>query len=145
MKTTLFLITILFTMSLNAQWYANQYNVTDMNDLSQDQLEMSFDQAAKLTQAGQIITGISAVVAIIGTSMYSKGLDDIVTSTSYSQIDQGVSKGTNGAVLMYAGYLGVGTGIGLWIAGEQRKNAISIHMMKYNTSYIPSIGLKVTF
>ena len=146
MKTTMLLIAILFTMNLNAQWYSTQFGVTDMSELNEVQLNVGLEQSLQSIKTGQIITGVSTVVAIVGTMLYTKGLKDITSSTTYSGMDDGLDKGMNGVLLMTAGYVGMCVGIPVWVVGEQRKNTINMHLAKYgNTSYVPSIGIKLTF
>ena len=146
MKTIILLITILFTMNLNAQWYSTQFGVTDMNDLNQNQLNIGLEQSLKTIKTGQVLTGVGAVAGIIGTVIYSRGINDIISSTSTSQIDDGLNKGMGGAFLMYGGFLTMSVGIPVWIVGVQRKNTITMHLGKYeSTSYIPSVGFKMLF
>ncbi len=130
-KTMIILITIIFASTVNAQWYS-QYGVTNMNELNQVQLNMAFDQGVKLQKGGVITTIISSAMLIVGSVMYSNGINNIVSSTTYTQIDNGVSKGTNGALLLYGGGIGLCVGVPIWIVGAQRMNAVKVHLVKFD-------------
>ena len=142
-KLTLILGMIVITLTINAQWYATQYGVTNMNELTKPQLNLAFDQGMKLKKAGVITTVISGAMLVVGSVMYSSGLNDIVSSSTYNGIESGVSKGTNGAMLMYAGGLGVCVGIPIWIVGVQRVNTVNIHLAKFDQlGYMIGFSLK---
>lgn len=147
MRTITLIIGLLFaTMMANAQWYFNQYGVTDMNELNQDQLELAMQQATKLKKAGVGVTIASTAVAIIGFVIYSKGLNDIVAD-DYSNIDDNAGKAYGGLAIGSIGMIGMCVGIPMWIAGGTRVNVIKIHMQKFEPTgqIIPSIGFTYTF
>ena len=144
-KTTLILIVIALTLSVNAQWYAAQYGVTNMNELNKTQLELALSQGADLKQTGMITTVITSGMLIVGTVMYSSGLNDIVTSSTYDQIDNGVSKGTVGAILMYSGSLGLCIGVPIWIMGAHKVNTVKVHLAKFDTMGYMQHGIGITF
>lgn len=138
---------LIMAMAVNAQWYANQYGVTNMNDLTHEQLDIAMSQALKLKKAGTITTVVTTAFAIIGTGMYIGGLNDITSSTTYSGIDDGASKAYSGVGLMTVGYLGMCVGIPLWIAGGQRSNTVKIHLAKFDQmGYVskPAMGMGFT-
>lgn len=133
MKKLLVVIGILImATAMNAQWYANQYGVTNMNDLTHEQLDLSMQQALKLKKAGVITTVVSTGFVIIGLAMYSRGLDQISTSTTYGGIDDGADRAYSGAGVFYIGLIGECVGIPLWIAGAQRSNIVKIHLAKFD-------------
>ena len=138
MKKTLFiLIAFVLTVSVNAQWYANQYGVTNMNELNKEQLVLSLDQAVKIKKAGVITTVISSIALITGAVMYSKGLNEI-----YDTYDTG--KATSGLGLMTVGGIGVAVGIPLIISGAQRSNIIRVHLAKFDPLSF-GVGFTLTF
>ncbi len=144
-KTIVILIALCFTLMAQGQWHSNQYNVTDMNELTKAQLEMSMDQAIKLKKGGMITTGLSTVLTIVGTVMYANGLDDIISATTYGGIDDGLDKGLNGALLMYVGVAGMSVGIPLWIIGAQRENSVKVHLVKFDQMGFNSPRMGVGF
>jgi len=131
-KLTIILIAMCITMMAQGQWYANQYGVTNMNELNKAQLEMSLEQATKLKNAGIATTVITTAFAVIGTAVYIGGLNDITSSTTYSGIDDGASKAYSGVGLMTVGYIGMCVGIPLWISGAQRSNTVKVHLAKFD-------------
>jgi len=145
----LIIIGIMLAMSVQAQWYANQHGVTNMNDLNLEQLQMSLDQAMKLKKAGVITTVASTAVTIIGLVMYSNGLDQISTASTYGGIDDGAERAYSGAGVFYMGLIGECVGIPLWIAGAQRTNIIKVHMAKFQPMGYQQpaygVGLSLTF
>ena len=132
MKAKMLLILLVVCISVNAQWYYNHHDVTNMNELNKDQLDMSLTQAQNLKTAGVIITVISTASMIVGTVMHKNGLKEITSSNTYEEINDGLNKGLNGSYIMYAGAAGVGLGIPLWIVGGQRMNNIKVHLAKFD-------------
>jgi len=145
-KLTLSLLILCFAFSVNAQWYYNSFNVSNVNDLNQDQLNLSLTKANQSIKTGSIMTGVGAGVCIIGAIMYSSGLSNIVSSTTYSGIDKGLNKGIAGAYIAGAGGIIACIGIPIWISGSMRKNDIEIALVKFqSTGSINGIGLKIRF
>jgi len=148
MKTIALITGMLFAvLTVNAQWYFNQYGVTDMNELNKDQLELAMQQATKLKKAGVGVTIGSTVLAVVGTAIYIGGLNDITDASTYSGIDDGASRAYSGVGVMTIGYLGMAVGVPMWIAGGTRQNVIKIHLRKYEPTgqIIPSIGFTYRF
>jgi hypothetical protein len=145
-KLTFLSLFFLFIMAnVNSQWYMNQYGVTNMNELTEPQLNLALEQSLKTIKTGQILTVIGAVGTIVGTVVYSKGLSDMLNE-DISNIDQGLNKVTTGALIMSGGGIILGVGIPLWIVGVNRRNIIEVHLAKFQgQSYIPSIGIRITF
>lgn len=145
-KLTMILTLVLFTFSVNAQWYYNSFNVSNMNDLNQDQLNLSLTKANQSIKTGQIMTGVGAVVCIIGAVMYSSGLSGIVNSSTTTGINDNLNKGMAGAYIAGAGGIIACIGIPIWISGSMRKNDIEIALVKFKpTGSINGIGLKIRF
>jgi len=147
MKTLIMILTLgLFTLSVNAQWYYNSFSVSNINDLNQDQLNLSLAKANQSIKTGRIMTGAGLGVFIIGSIIYSSGLNNIASSTTYSGIDDGLNKGIAGAYIASAGGIVAGIGIPLWISGFMRKSDIEIALVKFKGSAsINGIGLKIRF
>jgi len=145
-KLTIIAVCLCFALSVNAQWYFNSYNVTNMNELSKEQLNLSLEKANKSIKTGQTLTVIGGIGCVIGGIIYSSGLSDITESTTYSEIDNGLNKGMTGIYIMYAGGIMATVGIPIWISGFTRKEQIEIALVKFQTTgYIPEIGIKLTF
>jgi hypothetical protein len=142
-KTTLILAAVLLTAIVNAQWYANQYGVTDMNELNKEQLDLSLTQATKLKKAGVATTVVSSIVMIVGTVMYSNSLNNMTVDSYYDDM----SKGYKGAGIVTIGALGTCVGIPMWISGAQRVNVINVHLAKFDqlgyNQY--GVGISLTF
>jgi hypothetical protein len=137
---------LFFSIAINAQWYYNSFNVTNINDLNQAQLNLALTKANQSIKTGQIMTGVGAVIAIIGAVMYSSGLSGIVNSNSTTGINDNLNKGMAGAYIMYGGAIVAGIGIPVWISGHMRKNDIEIALVKFKpTGSINGIGLKIRF
>ena len=137
---------VLIATMVSAQWYVSTYGVTNMNELNREQLDMAMSQSLQLKKTGATITGLSGCVALLGVVLYSSGLNQINSTTSYTQ---GVTTGTNGILLTYTGFLGMAVGIPIWIVGAQRRDAVKVHLVKYESMGYKQpqlgIGMVVTF
>jgi hypothetical protein len=137
---------LFFSIVINAQWYYNSINVTKINDLNQDQLNLALIKANKSIKTGQIMTGVGAGFAIIGAVIYGSGLTGIVNSGTTTGINNNLNKSMAGAYIMGGGAIVAGIGIPIWISGSMRKNDIEIALVKFKTTgYINGIGLKISF
>lgn len=147
MKKLILIFTILISFGVaNAQWYRTHYGVTNINELTKEQCDFALEKANKTIKTGKTMTVIGAGACIIGAIMYSSGLNEIVSSTTMSGIDEGLDKGLAGAYILGAGGIIAGIGIPVWISGESQKTQIEIALIKFkDTSYVPSFGLKITF
>jgi len=147
MKNLILTITTIFIFNcVNAQWYSNQFGVTNMNELNQPQLELALDQADKTIMTGKVLTFTGIGMAIIGGIVYSAGLNEIVES---DLSNMSTNKAMAGALVLTAGCGMTGIGIPVWVVGDSRKKVIQIHLQKYEEGnlqgYIPGIGLKIRF
>ena len=147
MKKLILIFTILLSFGIvNAQWLYSKYNVTNVNELTKEQCDLALQQANKTISTGKTLTVIGGGVLIIGAIMYSSGLNEIVDSSTLSDIDKGLDKGIAGAYIGGAGALIACIGVPLWISGESQKSQIEIALVKFkDTSYVPSFGLTITF
>jgi len=147
MKKLILIFTILVSFGIvNAQWFYSKYSVTNVNELTKEQCDLALQKANKTISTGKTMTVIGAGVLIVGAIMYSSGLNEIVSSSTVSGIDEGLNKGIAGAYIGGAGAIIAGIGIPVWISGESQKSQIEIALVKFkDTSYVPSFGLKISF
>ena len=142
MKNLLILLLVFIAVHSNAQWYTRQFGVNDISELNNEQLNIAFTKAEKTTKAGIAMTVIGLPVMIIGGVMFWNGWNEFLEG----DIVGGGMKYNAGALISYAGVLSAGIGIPLWIVGKNRKDIITVHLAKFTgTSYIPSIGIKISF
>lgn len=146
MKTKTFLIIgfLFVILSVNAQWYFNQYGVTDMNNLNKDQLELAMQKATKLKKAGVGVTVASTIVTIVGSVIYVNGLKDMESGTNFLAA---MFYSAGGLGIASIGGIGMCVGIPMWIAGASRINVIKIHMQKFEPTgqLVPSVGFTYRF
>jgi hypothetical protein len=136
---------LLLMPNVNSQWFMNQYGVTNMNELTEPQLNLALEQSIKTIKTGQVLTVIGAIGTIVGTVIYSKGLSEMINE-DISNIDKGLNKVTTGALIMAGGGTFLGVGIPVWVIGANRRNVVKVHLAKFQgQSYIPSIGIKINF
>ena len=145
MKKLMFLfIGIILALNINGQWYFNQYGVTDMNQLTESQLDLALTQSQKTIKTGKVLTFVGLGATIIGGVLYVKGIDDITSSTTYNQIDDGADKAIGGALLLYGGVCVASIGIPIWVVGDSRKNIVYIHLEKFKgLGYMPGLSIKI--
>jgi hypothetical protein len=139
---TFFLVFIAF--NLNAQWYDRQFGVNSIDELNEKQLNISYKKAEKITKTGVVMTlsGITAI--IVGEVIYLNGEAEYEPN---GIIDFGFNdKMFFGGVIIGVGVISSGIGIPLWMVGGKRKYLIKGQLAKFNdTSYIPSIEIRITF
>jgi hypothetical protein len=107
------------------------YGATDLNQLTEPQLNLAFEKAEKLKAGGVAMTVIGSIVAIVGGSIYINGLNNIV-SGPYSQIDDNYATAMAGVYLMTAGGCVATIGVPLWIIAAIRKSDIEIALAKFS-------------
>ena len=137
MKTILIISILLFAVSTS----------NGQSTFNKEQLELSLKQAQNLKSAGVVITLISSAAFIAGATMYKNGINEIMNSSNYTEINNGTNKSTNGALVMYAGAAGVGLGMPLLIVGSVKSNSIKIHLVKFEpTAYSsPKLGVGLSY
>lgn len=144
MKKLLILLLVFSAIQVNAQWYTRQFGVDSINQLREEQLKISFTKAEKIDKTGKvmIISGITAI--IVGEIIYQIGEREYEPG---GILDFGFNdKMFYGGVIIGVGAISSGIGIPLWIVGGNRKYLIKGQLAKFNdTSYIPSIGIRITF
>jgi hypothetical protein len=143
MKKLLILLLVFLPFQSNAQWYTRQFDVTDINDLNKEQLNIAFTQSQKIVITGAALTIIGVAEIIVGGVIYHNGKEEYVPHF----LDFGLNdKMVWGGILIGSGALSTSVGIPIWIVGGNRKYIIKGQLTKFNdTSYIPSIGIKITF
>ena len=140
MKKLLISLIVLSSIISNAQWYT-EYGVTNMNELNEQQLNLALKQSQKTINIGVALTAIGVPLIIIGGVMYLSGLNEIIDQN----IEGGLNKSATGSLIMCGGGLSASIGIPIWIVGANRKNIILVHLEKFKTSYIPSLGIRINF
>jgi len=72
MKRRIAILTLLFVMLIgnsNAQWYKEEYGVSDINDLTETQLRTAFVKAQKKRDTGLILTVFGAGTVVGGIAL----------------------------------------------------------------------------
>ncbi len=140
--------------NVNAQWY-NSYGVTNINELTESQLDIAMIKAEKTIKTGKTMTILGGLVTVIGCVMYLNNLGNIITDR-FENLSSNVNKSFTGAYIMYGGGIVFSIGVPVWISGGSRKSDIEIARAKYTSnlrvnpylntsSYDKSIGLRFTF
>jgi len=127
MKKFIFLfVFVLFGLSGNAQWYCSM-GVTNIDDLSEEQLNLAYSKAEKMIKNGQLMTFGGLIVGLTGWLIS----DDAVKSWEPT-VDPDVGNGYElGLFMIIAGFGTAGVGVPLWIVGNSRKTDIEIALIKY--------------
>ena len=146
MKQLLIILLVFVAVNSNAQWYTRQFGVTNINELNKEQLNIAFTQSQKIAITGLVMTTIGIVAIIGGGITYQIGSEKYAASSTGFHLFNFNNEMLVGGFLIGGGALSTGIGIPLWIVGGNRKNIITAQLAKFNgTSYIPSIGIKITF
>ncbi len=140
----LILFNVFFSaIQINAQWYTRQFNVTDINQLSETQLNKGLHRANNMTVAGKVLTVVGIPAIFSGSLILRQSRQaDIFNSSLFTgehleQIGLGVI--TGGVVL-------IGIGVPLSFTGNSRKKILNARISGfYGTSYIPSVGIIINF
>jgi hypothetical protein len=144
MKKLITLLLVFIAVNSNAQWFTRQFSVNSIDELNEKQLNISYTKAEKITKTGVVMT-ISGITAIIvGEVIYLNGEGEYEPN---GIIDFGFNdKMFCGGIIIGVGAISTGIGIPLWMVGGYRKYLIKGQLAKFNdTSYIPSIGIRITF
>jgi hypothetical protein len=138
MKKLMFVLLILyFAFSVNAQWWYHEYNVSSINDLSQDQLNLSLKEINKDIKRALLMTGIGSGICIAGIG--------ILTKPTNSEVVRNYRKVIGSTIAGLGGLLTVEAIINL-IIGESRKHDIKVASVKFKpTTSINGIGVKIRF
>ena len=134
MRKIMFLTVLVFlsfnTFSQNYMYLNNQFGVTNMNELNQQQLHIVFDQGEKLEKTGKALTIIGGIGTIVGGIMYANGLNNIVED-SYSDVNSNFNKSMAGLTVGCVFGTVLTVGIPIWITGNNRKSVAKVHLGKY--------------
>ena len=128
-KLLVVLVFVVFAFNANSQWY-QKYGVTNINDLSEEQLQFSLHKAETNLKTGKILTftglGASLVGAIIAanatTGIFNRNIDETFNQYAY------------GSILMLGGMGAMAVGIPFWIVGASRRNQIEVALIKFSYS-----------
>jgi hypothetical protein len=144
MRIKILILCLFIAGQVNSQWYFSQFGVTDMNELNEKQLNLALEQSEKTIGAGQALTAVGLLGTIIGFVVYTQGLNEIMDMNS--DINEGLNKATTG-ILVATGFGTLASiGIPTWIVGNNRKNVINIHLVKFqDQGYMPSAGIRLYF
>jgi len=126
--------------SINAQWYTRKYGVENINDLSDEQLRVSYSIARTSAILGGVVTGTGIVLTISG----------VVTSANYVWNDflnypsGAPTTQPDGSGLFISGALLAVGGAVLWISAGSRKKQtgpiIKSRGLVSNISVYPGAG-----
>jgi len=136
-RTIVILILASVIMIAKGQSY-NSITVTDMNNLTKDQLQFSLEKVNKNIKTGKIMTGVGVGGALIGGIIYGAGMNSMVNGS----VD-GYAPAMGGSFILWGGILTASVGIPIWIVNENKKADIEIAMVKYATG--SGVGLKLRF
>ena len=127
--------------SMNAQWYYNKYGVTDLNDLSNDQLLEGYSSAKTLSIVGGVVTATGVGVMICGLAA---GLVNVTEDVVTVLVGQPPSNESYGGALMISGAVLTVGGIITWITGGSRNSEMSPLIksrgLALNISVYPGVG-----
>ena len=129
MKTLLTISIVMSSLNLNAQWYHRQFNVTNINDLNQDQLNLALKKSSNIIKSGVFLFGLGLIGIRVGNEL---------KQYSGKQIER--------AFMCVPGIAVSGIGFVAILVGAERKNSIKIALTKFQpTGSINGLGLKVNF
>lgn len=146
-KLIAFCFFVFFAIAGNAQWYYNSFNVTNINELNQDQLNLALQKAERSIKTGKTLTFVGLGIGVVGAILYSSGLSGIVND-DISNLGSNTNKGVAGAYIMCGGFGMAGIGIPVWVSGARRKDDIEIALVKFKpqgSASINGIGLIIRF
>jgi len=145
MKKLLISLLVFTFINIDAQWYVMQFGVKDISELNEDQLKIAFDIAENLVVAGKILTIIGIPVIICGSIvMYNTSNEGFYQHEFEHNVDI-AARFLGGCLITFLGIGLEGAGIPILASGASRKHIISVQLEKFNTSYIPSIGIRINF
>ena len=132
-KFLLLLITGLFAISVQAQWYSRSYGVDNINDLSEVQLNYALQRAESNVKTGKILTFSGIGAFALGTVIGVTALDDVFLNWDDSY-DNYAGRYLAGGMLMLLGMGSTALGIPFWIVGATRKKKIEVSLLRFNSS-----------
>ena len=148
MKQLLILLLVFSAIQTNAQWYYERFGVNEISELNEKELNIALRNA-------NLRAGIGMVYSILGITMLTSGIvilsnhwNDEYKSGYGSGIDNTMTAATQigGGFLVLGGAVCSGIAIPVCITGFSRRSQITLQLAKFNdTSYIPSIGIRISF
>lgn len=127
--TCIFLV--LFAVNVNAQWYQRLYGVTNINELSEQQLNLAMQLANQKIKTGKTVTLIGLGSFIVGGILVTDGM-----IFSWNDIDKGLSEAAAGLLIASGGIITAAIGTTIWITGSNRKSSIEVALTRFNTSFL---------
>lgn len=138
MKSLLFVaILILTSVHINAQWYS-KHGVSDINDLSEQQLEILLQKSRDNVKTGKILTYTGFGVGTIGLIVSVNATANVI-SDPFTVTEEELDDFTYGGVLMLLGIGAMVVGIPLWAINASRRNKVEIAIINFHTR--PSSGI----
>jgi len=115
-------------------------DASNINELTQDQLNLELTKSLKKIKSAIIWTGVGAGLGITGGLLLHYGSQQ----SGFDEIGPSVS----GGFIMAFGLVSVGLAIPTWIKASNRKKDIELELVKFNSpgsASINCIGLKIRF
>ena len=133
------LLLIFIVLSANAQWYTKKFNVSNLNELTKEQLDLALSHANSNIRTGKTLTFTGLGIFAIGGILFSSGLNDM-SHDSWNDFNNDMSKSAIGLIAMTAGVVVDAIGIPFWITGKTRKNDIEIALVTYKPTASLGVG-----
>jgi hypothetical protein len=142
-KIAMLVLLISIAFSASAQWYYKTYQVKSLDDLTQEQLNLSMEKYFHTIKTGKIMTITGAGLVAGGVALFLTGIFmSVENDLTLSYIT-----GASGFLIAQGGFIVAGIGAGKWIVGSHRIKEIRVELVKFNgtESIINGIGLKICF
>ncbi len=148
-KFLLLLITGLFALNVQAQWYSRSFGVDNINDLSEVQLNYALQRAQSNVNLGRILTLSGVGAFTLGTFIAARSVGGFLSTWDSDELDSYVA----GGMLMLLGMGSTAVGLPFWIIGTTRKKKVEVALLRFNSSAITGykqpeqfgLSLKVNF
>jgi hypothetical protein len=137
------LISICFLLFFVVTGNAQVNNKPKLNELTQDQLNLSLTKSKKTIKTGIILTIVGLGVTITGAAIIVNEANKAPTGPVF---DENID--LTGYYVTIIGGAIILAGIPVWIVGASKKNKIELELVKFNpkgSASINGIGLKVRF
>jgi hypothetical protein len=146
-KLVVIWLLLFFTIIGNTQWYHSQYNVSNISELNQDQLNLALSESLKTIKAAENFAGIGVVVGITGTIILIDDRNKRMSNTGILGNLPTEETGL-GALILAGGIITEVISITAWMTRSDRKKDIEIELVKFNpkgSASINGIGLIINF
>ena len=133
MKLFLIGLLILFVLDVHAQWYY-KYSVTNINDLSKEQLNLALQNTETKIKIGRALTFIGLGGTLLGIITITDAAAARSEWDSWEESWNNWAKSTMGIALLAAGGLTMVIGIPILTIHSNRKNSIEVALANFNSS-----------